>query len=81
METCERGRANVAENEQERLRHVVESQKKALAEWRRMADEDAGRLKRYHAALFEIAHAPEPTNICDLKERAQRELEATVIRP
>ena len=64
------------DNEVARLRRVVEAQTKALAEWRRKADEDAGCLKRYHAALFEIAHGPE--NICDLKERARRELEDSV---
>jgi len=43
------------ENESARQRGVIESQKSALHEWRRKSEEDAGRLKRYHAALFEIA--------------------------
>jgi hypothetical protein len=83
------------ENESERRRGVIESQARSLAEWRRMADEDAGRLARYSTALFQIAHGsvdPEVPalgtadqapilleRLKALRGRAQRELEWTVL--
>ena len=69
------------------LRRVIESQEKALAEWRRKSDEDAGRLLRYRTALEEIAtrqvRLGEDCYIAlnNCVARAQRELEGTVIRP
>jgi len=39
------------DNECARRRAVVEAQAKALNEWRRMADQDAGRLARYQRAM------------------------------
>jgi hypothetical protein len=76
------------ENKSEGQRGVIESQKQALAEWRRKADADAGRLVRYRTALEEIAHTPWYAKECaaleafeQLRVRAQRELEGTVVRP
>ena len=73
---------------------IIESQKLALAEWRRKADEDTGRLSRYQGALSDLAHRY--YNVADddpaalpflrgiiesLTKRARRELEGTVIHP
>ena len=85
-----------------RLRAGVESLKvenvrllREVSMWRKKADEDAGRLKRYSDALFEIAHRPAPDGnmragehgytdgfeeFADkLQERARIELSATAM--
>jgi hypothetical protein len=67
------------DNECARRRAVVEAQAKALNEWRRMADQDAGRLARYQRALTEIGWHEWPA-ILDgaafdvLRNRARQEL-------
>jgi len=80
------------ENAIARQRGQLDSQSVALAEWHRKADEDAGRLKRYYEALFEIAHGfsgpghPLQSNevwgyreaLASVRARARRELADTV---
>lgn len=44
-------------NERERLRGQVEAHLKALAHWRRAADEDAGKIQRYESTLVAITRA------------------------
>ena len=77
--------ATRADNEIARRDAIIASQATALNEWRRKSDEDTGRLARYHAALFEIAHGvhrPSREGGCGwveiLQDRARHELEDTV---
>jgi hypothetical protein len=64
-----------------RHQRIIKDQAAALAEWRKKADEDAGRLARYRSALMMIAYWPMPEISARLmQERAQRELEGTLVR-
>ena len=54
------------ENESARQRGVIESQKSALHEWRRKSEEDAGRLKRLHAALDKLCEKAAAAMCCFL---------------
>ena len=55
-----------------RLSAEVASLKSALAHWRQKADEDAGRLKRYSDALYDVAFGF--ASLLEVRERARREL-------
>lgn len=61
-----------ADNEIERLKGVVTAQQAALKNWRTASDRDAGRLARYHTALFRIAHGAD--DLAAVRELAKKEL-------